>query len=111
MQYNADGCMKDFVKEQIWRRLKHRNDMWWLCEIKHKPLINLDVYTKDWAFKVVESVNWHDRTYHQLTVPSKEFFMATRMADRTGIPFSNIRTSEVFLEEGGGWEDLMLTAK
>ena len=68
--------------------------MWWCCEIKHKPLINLDVYTKDWAFKVVDSVNWRDRTYHQLTVPSKEFFMATRMADRTGIPsFSNIRTS------------------
>ena len=92
MQHNADGCMKDFEKEQVWGRLKHRKDIW--CEIKLKPLINLDIYTKDWAFKVVGSVNWHDRTYQQLTVPSKEFFMATRMADRTGIPsFSNIRTS------------------
>ena len=101
MLLNADACMKDLKKEQVWGRLKHRKDMW--CEIKLKPLINLDIYTKDWAFKVVGSVKWHDRTYRQLTVSFKEFFMATRMAYRTGIPsFSNIRTSEVFLWGGDG---------
>ena len=100
--------MKDFVKEQVWGRLKHRKDMW--CEIKHKPLINLDIYTNDWAFKVVGSVKWQDRAYHQLPTPSKELFLSTRMADRDGIPsFSNIRTSEAPL--GGKWVDLMLTAK
>ena len=49
-----DGCMKDFEKEQVWGRLKHWKDMWY--EIKLKSLINLDIYTKDWAFKVVSSV-------------------------------------------------------
>ena len=58
MKHNAEGCMKDFVEKEIWGRLKHRGDMW--CGINHKPLINLLLYTKDWAFKVVGSVKWRD---------------------------------------------------
>ena len=80
MEHNAEGCMKDFVQNEIWGRLKHRKDMW--CGIKHKPLINLRIYTKDWAFKVIGSVKWCDRSYHKLPLPSKELFLATRMADR-----------------------------
>ena len=100
--------MKDFVKDKIWRRLKHRKDMW--CKIKHKPLINLDIYTEDWAFKVVGSVKWRDRAYHRFPMPSKELFLSIRMADRTEIPsFSNNSIGESPI--GRKWEDLILTAK
>ena len=80
MKHNAEGCMKDFVDKDIWGRLKHRKDMW--CERKHKPLVSLRIYTRNWAFKVLGSVKWHDRSYHHVPLPKKELFMATRMADR-----------------------------
>ena len=108
MMHNAEGCMKDFVWEQVWERLKHRKDMW--CATRTKPLVNMDIYTKDWAFKVVGSIKWCDRAYHQLSMPSKELFLATRMADRTGSPsFTNTGPNSTPLWKK--WEDMMLTAK
>ena len=83
-KHNAEGCIKEFVENEIWGRLKHREDMW--CEIEHKPLINTKIYTKDWAFKVVGSTKWCDREYHKLPFPTKQLFFATRMADRIGNP-------------------------
>ena len=108
MMHNAEGCMKDFVKEQVWERLKHRKDMW--CATRRKPLVNMDIYTKDWAFKVVGSIKWCDRAYHQLPLPSEELFLATRMADRTGSPsftYTTPNTTPLWRK----WADMMLTAK
>ena len=53
--------------------------MW--CGLTHEPLIDLQIYTKDWAFKVVGSVKWSDRGHHYLPLPTEKLFMATRMAD------------------------------
>ena len=49
-----------------------------------KPIIDLGIYTKNRNFKVPGSSKYHG--FHRVPLPSYEFSMATRMADRLRIP-------------------------
>ena len=77
--------MLPFVKNNIWNLLKDRSDMW--CGKKKKPIIDFNIYSKNQPFRVPGSSKYVD--YHTLPLPSLEFFMDTRMADRRTIPDIN----------------------
>ena len=82
LPHNAQGCMRPLVTEKIWGSLKNRRDMF--CELTKKPVIDLSVYTKNRNFRVPGSSKYDG--FYWAPLPSREFFMATRMADRIGFP-------------------------
>ena len=92
LSHNAKGCMEPWVTEKIWGSLKHREDMY--CELKKKPIIDLSIYTKNRNFKVPGSSKYVG--FHQYPLPSRAFFMATRMADRLNPP--DLKTEQLNLK-------------
>ena len=78
LEHNAKSCMRSFVKNNIWSRLKDRQDMW--CGRKRKPIVDLDIYTKNRPFRVPGSSKYEN--YYPIPLPSWQFFLDTRMADR-----------------------------
>ena len=56
--------------------------MW--CGRKRRPIVDLKIYTKNRTFRVPGSSKWKD--YHPLPLPSLQFFIDTRMADRRTRP-------------------------
>ena len=44
MEINSDGCMRPFVKKQIWGKLKPNSKM--KCPSTAKPILDLEIYTK-----------------------------------------------------------------
>ena len=71
-----------FVTKNIWPRLKDRDDMW--CGRKKRPIIDLTIYTRNRVFRIPGSSKWDD--YHPRPLPSKQFLIDTRMADRRTKP-------------------------
>ena len=92
MSHNAKGCMRPWVTEKIWGSLKHREDMY--CGLTKKPIIDLSIYTKNRNFKVPGSSKYVG--FHQYPLPSRAFFMATRMADRLKPP--DLKTEQLNLK-------------
>ena len=82
LEHNAQGCMKTFVINNIWPRLRDRPDMW--CGRKKKPIMDLKIYTMNRPFRVPGSSKYDD--YHPLPLPSRQLFTDTRMADRRTPP-------------------------
>ena len=91
-EHNASGCMKPFVMNKIWPRLKDRQDMW--CGRKRRPIVDLTIYTRNRTFRVPGSSKWKD--YHPRPLPSLEFFLDTRMADRRTQP--DVLTPELSIQ-------------
>ena len=54
------------------------------CGWKKKPIIDLSIYTKNRNFRVPGSSK--HAGFKQISISSRDFFMATRMADRRGFP-------------------------
>jgi len=60
---------------------------------KRCPIVDLKIYTKDRLFRVPGSSKWEE--YTQIPMPTRQFFMNTRMADRYVRP--DITTDQVSL--------------
>ena len=82
LEHNAQGCMRTFVINNIWPRLRDRPDMW--CGRKKRPIMDLTIYTMNRPFRVPGSSKYDD--YHPLPLPSRQLFTDTRMADRRTPP-------------------------
>ena len=82
LSHNAKTCMQPFVTEKIWGSLKHMKSMY--CGLTKKPIIDLGIYTKNRNFRVPGSSKYHGFKY--VPLPTRAFFMATRMADRLENP-------------------------
>ena len=91
LEHNAQGCMKSFVTNNIWPHLKDQQDMW--CGKSKRPIIDFSIYSKNQAFRVPGSSKYEN--YHPLPLPTLQFFMISRMADRRTQP--DIRTSQLTL--------------
>ena len=79
---NAKGCMRTFVLEKVWNKLKTHPLM--KCSIKEKPILDLNVYTKNRCWRVPGSTKWAEWTSLNPALPDKDQFMKTRMSDRQG---------------------------
>ena len=79
---NAQGCMRTFVIDKVWNKIKTHALM--KCPIKGKPILDLRVYTKNRCWRVPGSTKWAECTRWNPALPEKEFFMKTRMSDRHG---------------------------
>ena len=82
--------LRDFVIDKVWGKL--RSDTRMKCPLSGKPIIDLGIYTKNRTFRIPGSCKLaipKDPACDPLVpLPSKEFFMITRMADRREIPGS-----------------------
>ena len=82
--------MKDFVINKVWGKL--RSDSRMKCPLTGKPIIDMDIYTKNRTFRIPGSckvaIPKNPECDPLVPLPSKEFFMITRMADRREIPGS-----------------------
>ena len=80
--HNAIGCMIDLVRNTVWQRLRHRENM--VHGARSSPIIDFRIYSKNRLFRVPCSSKWEEG--NKLQMPSRHFFMYTRMADRYGPP-------------------------
>ena len=85
--------MRKFVKEIVWKRLKNRQDMF--CGCKKRPIMALNIYTKNRLFRVPGSSIGVDT--NPPPMPSEKFFMESRMADRDGKPEVTAHQIELML--------------
>ena len=90
LEHNADGCMRQWVKNKIWKLLQGDQAMW--CPSTGKPILDLGIYTKNRTFRVPGSCKrslpqW-PHTDPPTALPTKAFFMRTRMADRRVDPIN-----------------------
>ena len=96
-EHNAQGCMRKFVKNQVWGKLKSNPRM--RCPSVGKPILDLGIYTKNRTFRVPDSCKTTLPTKPMcdpiIPLPSKEFFIVTRMADRR--KFSCYIPQQIFL--------------
>ena len=84
-QHNAQGCMRAFVHNKVWRRIKDEPLMW--CSATNKPILDLTVYTKNRCLRVPGSAKRPKQPGTQpLPLPTLQLFMQSRMADRPGPP-------------------------
>ena len=58
--------------------------MW--CSSTAKPILDLNVYTKNRCFRIPGSTKWPKRFETNPPLPTYELFMLSRMADRPGPP-------------------------
>jgi hypothetical protein len=79
-QHNGQSCMRDFVCTLVWGKLEGRPEM--KCPKTGEPLVDLKVYTKNRVFRVPGSSKL--RGYRAVPLPTREFFMASRLGDRPG---------------------------
>lgn len=96
LEQNASGCMKQFVQEVIWRELKDDQDMWAVNPKSgvQEPIVDMGIYTKSRAFRVPGSSKV--KGYTALPLPTKEFFLKTRLCDRynENVTFASTSKSE-----------------
>ena len=57
---NAQGCMRTFVIDKVWNKIKTHALM--KCPIKGKPILDLGVYTKNRCWRVPGSTKWAECT-------------------------------------------------
>ena len=50
LEHNADGCMRQLVKNRIWGKLQPNQRMW--CPSTGKPILDIDIYTKNRTFRI-----------------------------------------------------------
>ena len=83
-EHNAQGCMREFVENKVWGKV--RSDPRMTCPSSGKPIIDLGIYNKNRTFRIPGSCKMalpKDPIYDPiLPLPSKAFFLETRMADR-----------------------------
>ena len=82
LEHNSENCMRTFVKKKVWPKLEQRRDMH--CPFSKKPILDLDIYTKNRVFRVPGSSKYEE--YVAVKMPSRDFFMRTKMADRLSTP-------------------------
>ena len=82
LAHNAGGCMRPLVTEKIWGRLKNRRDMY--CRLTKRPIIDMSIYSRNRNFKDPGSSKYAG--FYQYPLPTRDFFMVTRMADRLKPP-------------------------
>ena len=80
------------MTEKIWGIQKHRKVMY--CELTKKPIVDMSTYSRNRIFKVPGSSKYH--RFYQYALPSRKFFMATRMADRLKPP--DLKTEQLNLK-------------
>ena len=92
---NAQGCMRDFVRDKVWERIKAHPLM--RCPVKGKPILDLGVYTKNRCWRVPGSTKGAEWPGENEPLPEMALFMQTRMSDRQGSP--TFSTSELGITE------------
>ena len=81
---NAQGSMRDFVRDKVWNKIKAHPLM--RCPVKGKPILDLGVYTKNRCWRVPGSTKGAEWPGKNEPLPEKNFFMLTRMSDRRESP-------------------------
>lgn len=64
------------------------------CELTKKPIVDMSTCSRNRIFKVPGSSKYHG--FYQYALPSRKFFMATRMADRLKPP--DLKTEQLNLK-------------
>ena len=92
-EHNAQGCMRDFVWNQVWKKLRPNPKL--KCPTTGKPILDLSIYSMNRTFRVPGSskaaLPINPKCDPILPLPSWKFFMDTRMADRRKSPGPNQR--------------------
>ena len=93
-EHNSQGCMKEFVKNKVWGKV--RTDTRMTCTTTRKPILDLGIYTKNRTFCIpgpCKTALPKDPTCDPtIPFPSKAFSIDTRMADRR----DSLETIQIF---------------